>query len=680
MLNLKIIFSILLLFPLSTLAVDEITLTLNNFEGEGWKLKGVTLSAQALSQDKPKIELKIQEIILNSLKQPLKNLSVSCAQLEYQPDKISCAQGNLQTDNNLLEKSNSILIFNYDLKQNIMNLEFKQFALAQGQLQAKVSTAPSHWEATFSTEKLVLEALEKKIQHFTDKFPDLKFKGLFNLNTQFSGKTGLEQIIIQANSDKLNFESATGLQAGQQLKISLDTTLQPLKNAWQIKGQLGMKQGELLLDPVYVTFAKPAQLELEAAWSANALNISHLGYHHGDILNFEGYSELALGKEFKIKELFARIDKTSVQNLYESYLKNWLQNSHQLELVTSGALQAEFGWDAQNSMLMAQLDDVSLENSAKLWGWNGITGSIQWHSEEKDLPTELSWKEGYFGKVNLGKNAFKLHSTGNGLKLATSFEQPILDGALRIDKFSLQNIGKANLSWEVQPNLKQISMEKITQTFGLPTLKGQLSGELPAFHYNNQRLQAQGKVKIKAFDGEITLQGLNIEHLGGDAPALHADIELQKLNLKMLTSMTNFGEIQGQLSGGINKLHLVNWQPISFDAHFATPKDNNLPRKISQKAVNSLSNLGGGGVVNVLSQGVLSFFEDFSYEKINWGCHLENKICHLSQMEPAKAGYYIVKGSGLPRIDVIGYNKEFSWDTLLNRLKTLAKTGKPVFK
>jgi hypothetical protein len=144
--------------------------------------------------------------------------------------------------------------------------------------------------------------------------------------------------------------------------------------------------------------------------------------------------------------------------------------------------------------------------------------------------------------------------------------------------------------------------------------------------------------------------------------------------------MTNFGEIQGQLSGKISQLHLVNWQPLSFDAHFVTPEDNNLPRKISQKAVNSLSNLGGGGVVNVLSQGVLSFFEDFSYEKINWGCHLEQKICHLSQMEPAKDGYYIVKGSGLPRIDVIGYNKEFSWDTLLNRLKTLAKTGKPVFK
>ncbi|MEZ5670845.1 MAG: hypothetical protein R3E08_00040 [Thiotrichaceae bacterium] len=52
----------------------------------------------------------------------------------------------------------------------------------------------------------------------------------------------------------------------------------------------------------------------------------------------------------------------------------------------------------------------------------------------------------------------------------------------------------------------------------------------------------------------------------------------------------------------------------------------------------------------------------------------------MGQMEAAKKGYYIVKGRGLPRIDVIGYNEEFNWDTLLNRLKTLAKTGKPVIK
>jgi len=670
--------SLLLTTPVH--ALDEMALNLGEVESEGWKLKGVVLTVRDLSQDKPEINLKIQEAILTALKQPLKNLNLSCSRLEYQSDKISCAQGNLQTDNTLLEKSDSILIFNYDLKQKNMSVELKQFALAQGKIQAKIITTPAHWQADITTQKLVLDSLAKKIQHFTDKLPNFKPQGKLTLTSQISGNVGLEQIVIKGDIEKLGFESSTGMQAGQQLNLLFNTTLQPLKNTWKVNGSLEFKQGEMLLDPVYVTFAKPANAEFEFSWSPELLNISHLVYHHSDILNFEGYTELNLGKNFKVKELFVRFDKTALPSLYEMYLKNWLQNSYNLELVTSGVLTAEFGWDGQNSMLSTQFDDVSLENLQQSLGWQGINGTIQWHNQDEDLLTELRWKGGYFGKVKLGQSAIKLDLSGETVKLLAPVEQPILDGVLRVEKFSLHHLGKAEMTWEISPSFRQISMESITAALDLPALKGKFVSHLPLFRYHDKQLHAEGKVSFQVFDGDIVLSDLKIANLFGKLPVLKANIDIQKLNLKTLTGITNFGEIQGQLSGKISQLQMNNWQPVSFDAQFATPKDNALPRKISQKAVNSLSNLGGGGVVNALSQGVLSFFEDFSYEKINWGCHLENKVCQLRHMEPATQGYYIVKGSGLPRIDVIGYNKEFSWDTLLNRLKTLAKTGKPVFK
>jgi hypothetical protein len=469
------------------------------------------------------------------------------------------------------------------------------------------------------------------------------------------------------------------MQAGQKLNLLLDNTLQPLKNTWKVTGNLGFKQGELLLDPLYVTFKKPADAQFEFSWSPELLDITDLRYHHADILNLDGYIGVNLGKEFKIKEIFFRADKTSLPLLYETYLKNWLQTTQNLELVTSGALAAEFGWGAENAMLSAQLYDVSLENKLKSLGWQGINGTIQWHNRDEDLPTELRWSGGYFGKVNLGKSEIKLDLSGEKLGLLTPFEQPILDGALRVDKFSLKNMGKADMSWEMQPSLRQISMESMTRALGFPALKGGIAGSLPMLRYQNNRLQTEGEVTVKAFDGDITFKNLSLENLT-QSPVLKTDVAIHKIDLKMLTGVTNFGEIQGQLSGYINKLYLKNWQAVSFDAYFATPKDNTLPRKISQKAVNSLSNLGGGGVVNALSQGILSLFEDFAYEKITWGCYLENRVCQLRQMDAATKGYYIVRGRGLPRIDVIGYNREFNWDTLLNRLKTLSKTGKPVIK
>jgi hypothetical protein len=41
-------------------------------------------------------------------------------------------------------------------------------------------------------------------------------------------------------------------------------------------------------------------------------------------------------------------------------------------------------------------------------------------------------------------------------------------------------------------------------------------------------------------------------------------------------------------------------------------------------------------------------------------------------------GYYLVEGSGLPRIDVIGYNRRVDWDELLARLKAAAQSEGPI--
>jgi hypothetical protein len=125
---------------------------------------------------------------------------------------------------------------------------------------------------------------------------------------------------------------------------------------------------------------------------------------------------------------------------------------------------------------------------------------------------------------------------------------------------------------------------------------------------------------------------------------------------------------------------MVNWQPIAFNALFITPKNDDSTHLISQKAVNNLTSLGGNGAINALSRGVLSFFENFSYERLGWGCRLENGVCEMRGVEDAPNGYYIVKGGGLPRIDVIGYNKRVNWNELLNRLKAVTKLEKPIIK
>jgi hypothetical protein len=40
-------------------------------------------------------------------------------------------------------------------------------------------------------------------------------------------------------------------------------------------------------------------------------------------------------------------------------------------------------------------------------------------------------------------------------------------------------------------------------------------------------------------------------------------------------------------------------------------------------------------------------------------------------------GYYIVEGSGLPRIDVVGYRSEVSWSRLVRQLAQIMESGAP---
>jgi hypothetical protein len=44
---------------------------------------------------------------------------------------------------------------------------------------------------------------------------------------------------------------------------------------------------------------------------------------------------------------------------------------------------------------------------------------------------------------------------------------------------------------------------------------------------------------------------------------------------------------------------------------------------------------------------------------------------------PQGRGYYLVKGSGVPRIDVVGYRNTVSWPRLMQQLSAITQGGTP---
>jgi hypothetical protein len=65
------------------------------------------------------------------------------------------------------------------------------------------------------------------------------------------------------------------------------------------------------------------------------------------------------------------------------------------------------------------------------------------------------------------------------------------------------------------------------------------------------------------------------------------------------------------------------------------------------------------------------FFNSFDYERIGLGCALRDGVCHLSGLEPVGEGYRLIQGRGMPRVQVIGYNRRVDWNLLLSRIRAV---------
>jgi hypothetical protein len=148
---------------------------------------------------------------------------------------------------------------------------------------------------------------------------------------------------------------------------------------------------------------------------------------------------------------------------------------------------------------------------------------------------------------------------------------------------------------------------------------------------------------------------------------------MDDLDLMRLTEVLGFGSISGKLDGRIQGLRLVDWSPVAFDARFITDDAPGVRKRISQRAVQDIGSVGGSSFIQTLQGKAIALFKDFGYRRIGIGCHLENQICAMNGLHSAGNTFTIVEGAGVPRLDVVGYNRAVDWSTLVERLLAASK-------
>ena len=237
----------------------------------------------------------------------------------------------------------------------------------------------------------------------------------------------------------------------------------------------------------------------------------------------------------------------------------------------------------------------------------------------------------------------------------------------------LSPIKTSNL--DVSPFYVKLNVAKKTLDFS--TVKAKIVSKLLKVFvdmrgsYRNGVLNTKGYVKVKAFDGFVDIEHIRCSFK--ELPILHMDVFFNHLNLKKITENTNFGLITGFVKGYIKNLSLVNFKyPLSFKAMIKTENVKGVSKRISLKAVNSISSVGGG-----IASIAIPFFKSFPYSGIGFVATLKNDKFKIHGLYKSGDVEYIVKKGFIVGVNVINVNKDNSilWEDFLNRLKRVLKRG-----
>ncbi|MCB5184714.1 hypothetical protein LG201_05810 [Methylobacillus gramineus] len=471
-----------------------------------------------------------------------------------------------------------------------------------------------------------------------------------------------------------SFSDAAGLRAGEKLTASLGFDVVHKKQQWQWQAKLDWKNGELFWQPFYFPDAGH-QLVANGSWDDGVLTVSQADLS----LNKVGSAKLS-GKWIhgQLDDVQLNADDLNIAALYPLLLQPMLENTalDKLELEGRASLKLTVAHGELRSFLL-DLKDADVEDQNGRFTLYKINTRIPWSYDDPQV-MQLAYESGHLLKIPLGQASIMADVDRYSVTTSQLY-LPILDGALSLTDVSAARVG-GSWHWHLRANLVPISMPELSHALGWPRMEGKVAAAIPMVTYSGGNLVADGDLLFQLFNGNISVSGLNMQTPLGLGPRLNAHVTMRQLDLGDITRTFSFGAIEGKLDGDVQNLELSNWQPVKFDASLRS-SPGNYRKKISQRAVENITSLGGAGAAAAIQRSVLRFFSEFNYKQIGWKCQLRNDVCQMSGVEYTPQGYVIVKGSGIPAITVMGYNHNVGWSDLLARLKRVTEgNSKPVIK
>jgi len=472
------------------------------------------------------------------------------------------------------------------------------------------------------------------------------------------------------------YASPDGKEAAEHLDASLTLSGKAEQGKWRVDGALTWDQGAIYSEPIFLKSGQP-RLAFSGALGSKGWSLERatLSWPQVGEIVAEGWGDWQ-----GIAEARLTASSLDLPPLGNALLRPFLEGNGLPKVDLSGRVGLEIflrdGALAQLE-LTPQGSGLNLENGRLVL--EGLSGHLSWRS---DAPGEgdLEIQRLALGRLESGAFRLPLAIWPQSFALKGHTTLPLLDGALRLDHLAA-GFGQDGWQGALGLSIEPISLEQLTPALDLPTMSGKLSANLPTIRYANKEAALDGALIIQVFDGYLNCRDLRFIDPFGVRPRILADVDALHIDLAQLTQTFSFGKITGFVDARLNGLELAAWQPRAFDARIES-SPGRYPRRISQRAVDNITSLSGGGVMASLQASALRFFEDFGYRRIGLSCRLENGVCHMEGISGLSRGerYAIIEGGGIPALTIMGYNHTVDWEELIARVKAAIEAPEPTIE
>lgn len=676
--------------PSPAFAVDNISLILERIEFQDIVAEDVSITIDTDTADTVVLVISAARISL-SASFVLERLEIRCENGLLTSMILSCAEGRYYAWHQQYGDINGRVAMEYRLDNRAGRVTLPDITIGKAEISGSLEFESGDWAADLRADSIELSTLRMLAEVFAFSPGDYAGEsGTADIRLTMAGTSaGLQRIHAKLQAYSVGFYGAN---AAEQLsgRLSIDANA---TDGWQIKLDGNLDSGAVFIDSgINIGSIRPgialeiSQQPLRLAMDMNLdtlqqqvkvhqLNIDHPGVMTADIQVDAG---LAAGITIHNAEVDLSVHEAG--SFYTTYLQPFLLDTQFNNLEMSGAFKTGI---SINTTGLARLDlqaaNIHTRDKSGRFNITGLNGELQVTDATVPIESSLTWEGADLYRLNFGPGKLVLQSSVQTVNIVNWDDVSILDGQLKINSLNISNPGRSDMTITLDGALTPVSMEDFTRSMGWPLMSGELTASIEGLTYSQGVLTVDGLINLGLFDGKVYIRNLRIENLFGLVPTLYTDIDIDLLDLELLTRRFTFGQIQGRLSGKVHRLELQAWQPLYFEAEFATPENDSTRHRISQKAVENLGYIGGGAG-GALSGGLLRIFKNYSYGQIGISCRLYNGSCELGGVRTTPDGFIIVSRGGLfpPWIEVKGTGHSIKWVTLVDGLKTIT-TNQPEF-